>query len=74
MKLGTKECDEALKRFEPKNEFEKLAIEVLLIPDDDDEAFENFTIKVCDSDLDINKLSDAVSDMYEQIGIVKEEA
>ena len=48
MKLGTEECIKALKEINASDEFEELAVELLLIPDDDEEALGNFTYKLCD--------------------------
>lgn len=48
MKLGSKECNEALRNYKTSNRVEELMVELLLLPEDaSDDEFARMTDKFC---------------------------
>ena len=56
MKLGSNECIEALKNYKTNNRSEELMIELLLVQEDDDQAFSEMTHKICE-ELEIGEVA-----------------
>ena len=71
MKINSKECNERLKEFVPKDKLEELAIELLLVRDDDEDGFANMTYKILDavSDAELDDLQYVIKRIRDEIGI-----
>jgi hypothetical protein len=76
MKLGSRECNEALKNYVTSNLAEELMIELLLIPKDaENDVWANMTYKICDSfesDEEIEALVDTIKRIEKELGIVRD--
>lgn len=72
MKLGSKECNEALKGYKSKSIAEALMVELLLIPEDaDDEVFADMTYRIIDllTDREVETLDIVVTKIRNNLGI-----
>jgi hypothetical protein len=72
MKLGSKECNEALRKYKTSNRVEELMVELLLIPEDaSDDKFAEMTMKFCDelSDEEFETIQEVRDRFDEELGI-----
>lgn len=71
MKLNSKECDEALRKYATTNRKEELMVELLLVREDDNEELANMTYKICDTltSEEIDDLVNVVSKIRDELGI-----
>ena len=71
MKINSIECNEALRNYKTSTKSEELMIELLLIPEEDDDAFAKMTEKICTT-LDteeIEVLDKLVTKIRKELGI-----
>jgi hypothetical protein len=72
MKLGSEECNEALRNYKTSNRVEELMVELLLLPEDaSDEEFGAMTIKFCDelTDEEFDTIQAVRDKIDEELGI-----